>query len=287
MKNNSIYKSLEGKEAILKMYEEFLLSLPFKSEQIMIPTRHGQTFCIACGDKTNSPLILLHGSGSNALIWREEISGYSKNFRVYAVDIIGEPGKSEPNRPSHSGNEYAEWLLDIVTYLKIEKGTLNITGISLGGWMAIKFAVFYPEYVNHLALLCAGGISRIKFSALIQGFVMSFLMPLIGEEGIRKGLRKTNDSKPLHPDAEKFIITIFKNFHPRLSLPLFSDAELKRLTMPVLFLGGSLDSFFNTEKSAKRLRALLNNVKIKIFPDKGHILMNMQSEVIPFLTGKE
>ena len=285
MKNNSIYKSKEGKEAILKMYEEFLSALPFESEQIMIPTRHGLTFCLACGDKNKPPLILLHGSGSNSLIWREEIPDYIKHFRVYAVDIIGEPGKSEPIRPPHSGKEYAEWLFDVVTYLKIEKGTLNITGISLGGWMAIKFAVFYPEYVNHLALLCAGGISGIKFSALVQGFVMSFLIPLVGEEGIRKGLRKTNNSKPLHPDAEKFIITIFKNFHPRLSLPLFSDEELKRLTMPVLFLGGALDSFFNTEKSAKRLRALLNNVKVKIFPDKGHLLMNMQSEVIPFLVG--
>jgi pimeloyl-ACP methyl ester carboxylesterase len=103
---------------------------------------------------------------------------------------------------------------------------------------------------------------------------------------IIKGLRKTNNSKPLHPDAENFIITIFKNFHPRLSLPLFSDEELKRLTMPVMFIGGALDSFFVSEKSAVRSRALLNNVKVKIFPDKGHLLMNMQSEVIPFLVDK-
>ncbi|WP_243145970.1 alpha/beta fold hydrolase [Clostridium chromiireducens] len=57
-------------------------------------------FIIASREKSNPPLILLHGSGMNSVMWLRDIKEYSRTYRVYAIDMLGEPGKSDENRPS-------------------------------------------------------------------------------------------------------------------------------------------------------------------------------------------
>tara|TARA_B100001964_G_C14144114_1_gene558856 strand:- start:63 stop:305 length:243 start_codon:yes stop_codon:yes gene_type:complete len=65
MKGASIYKSPAGEKAIKDHYNSVLANWPVPKDELSVPTRHGRTFIIACGDETAPPLILLHGSGSN------------------------------------------------------------------------------------------------------------------------------------------------------------------------------------------------------------------------------
>lgn len=279
MRDEPIFKSIQAKDKILGIYEQFLAAIPYKNEQLMIPTRHGKTFCICCGDQNNPPLILIHGSGSNSSIWAEEMEKYSEHFRVYALDIIGEPGKSELTRPSMDGDTYAQWLMDIIKYLNMEKGSVNILGMSLGGWMALRFATHYPEYVKRLALLCTAGITNLRLSFALK----SILCSLQGDEGIRKICRMLSHPQPLHPEAEEIIMLISKSFNYRRYIPLFSDDELEKLTMPVLFIGGAVDVMFPSEKSGKRLSKLLSRLTVDIIPNTSHVLINMYPRTIPFL----
>ena len=124
---------------------------------------------IASGEKTAPPLILLHGSGSNAVSWAGDVAQYSLSFRVYAVDIPGEPGKSAEKRFPWDGPAYAEWLEDILDELQINKTTL--LGLSQGGWIAIKFAVCDPERVDKLVLLAPGGIVPTKVSFILAAIL--------------------------------------------------------------------------------------------------------------------
>jgi pimeloyl-ACP methyl ester carboxylesterase len=110
--------------------------------------------------KSNPPLILLHGSGMNSVMWLRDMQEYSHNYRVYAIDILGESGKSDENRPSLNGTYYAKWLKDVFDDLSLKKA--NVVGSSLGAWLAIKFSVSYPEKVSKLVLRCPSGVGKQK-----------------------------------------------------------------------------------------------------------------------------
>ncbi|GGT17127.1 hypothetical protein GCM10014713_07660 [Streptomyces purpureus] len=93
-----IYSSPAGEEQIQRNYEEALAAWPVFAERVHVPTRQGDTFVLASGLPQAPPLVLLHGSGANATMWRDDIPIWSRYFRTYAVDLIGEPGMSAPTR---------------------------------------------------------------------------------------------------------------------------------------------------------------------------------------------
>ncbi len=100
MNTEQIFKSAMGKAAILSYYDSVLDRWPVPYESLHVPTSLGDTHIIACGDKGNPVLVLLHGSSANATMWVGDVSEYSQSFRVYALDIPGEPGKSAAARRS-------------------------------------------------------------------------------------------------------------------------------------------------------------------------------------------
>ncbi len=51
----------------------------------------------------------------SALLWRNQLPVLSEHFRVYALDTVGQPGRSAPNPPSFFENDYMNWLLDIIS----------------------------------------------------------------------------------------------------------------------------------------------------------------------------
>ena len=93
MKTPIIYKTEAGRNAIMAFYDTILERWPVPYESMSIPTRHGRTYVIACGKQTAPPLILLHGSSSNSAMWIGDAAEYCRNYRVYAIDLPGEPAR--------------------------------------------------------------------------------------------------------------------------------------------------------------------------------------------------
>jgi pimeloyl-ACP methyl ester carboxylesterase len=73
----------------------------------------GETFVVVSGPQDATPLLLLHGSGANATMWRDDFASWAQHFRTYAIDIIGEPGLSAPARPPLNSERLALWLDDV------------------------------------------------------------------------------------------------------------------------------------------------------------------------------
>jgi pimeloyl-ACP methyl ester carboxylesterase len=75
------------------------------------------------------------------------------------------------------------------------------------------------------------------------------------------------------------------NFNPVMdSVPLFTDDELKRLTMPVQYFGGDRDALLDTKKSAARLSALLPKPEINVLEDTGHVIVDQFAAAKAFLS---
>ncbi len=280
MEKNSVFKSEEGKRAVLAVYDGVLKSWPVPYESHEVKTRHGETFVIACGDGALPPLFLIHGSGSNAAMWIGDAAEYSKYFRVYAVDIPGEPGKSCDVRPSLRTKAHAEWLYDVFEALGVKEAC--VLGISLGGWVALKFAAAHPERVKKLALLCPAGLGRQKHSLTLS----RLLMRLGGKRAAKKALDKIYDNADIPEEALVYIRLISENFnYYRGAMPRFSKAQLARLTMPVLFVAGENDVMLDTKSAAARVKKHIQNAKVLLLPGEGHVLIHQQPEIMPFLKG--
>jgi pimeloyl-ACP methyl ester carboxylesterase len=77
---------------------------------------------------------------------------------------------------------------------------------------------------------------------------------------------------------------IGENFNYRREIiPLYSDSELKQLTMPVILFVGEKDVIFYSVKTAKRLGNLLPHANINIIPGAGHALINHADKISIFL----
>jgi pimeloyl-ACP methyl ester carboxylesterase len=279
MTTESIYKSPAGEREIMALYEAVLARWPVAHETFTLPTRHGETFVIASGEKSALPLVLLHGSASNATSWVGDVAAFSQHFRVFAVDLPGEPGKSAQNRPAWDGPGFAEWLEDVLDGLKIQKTAL--LGISQGGWTALRFATTRPERVTGLVLLAPGGVLPTRPAFILKAIILS-IFGRWGAEGIN---RIVLGKQSIHPEAVKFMDAILTNFKARRGKEyLFSDDELKRLNMPTLLIGGAEDALIPMESVIPRMQKLVPQLKAVLIPGMGHAVINMAGQVIPFLS---
>jgi pimeloyl-ACP methyl ester carboxylesterase len=276
----SLYKTPAGEHAVMDFYDRMLDQWPVPYTAQTIPTRHGSTFVITCGDPTAPPLILLHGAGTNAAIWREDAGVYSQYYRVVAVDLLGEPGKSAPNRPAWDSPAYAEWLDEVCDTLQITRAAL--VGISQGAWTALKFAVYRPERVEKLVLMTPGGVVPDKRGGIAELIGLS----LLGRWGMRRIVQRMFGCQPVPAGIEPIMLVIMRQFKSRFGvLPVFSDDELRRLTMPVLLLGGTDDMLRDLPQIEARLRALIPHLSAQIIPGAGHALLNTVAPVSDFLRG--
>jgi hypothetical protein len=74
-------------------------------------------FVVTCGQALAPPLVLLHGSGANSMMWAGHVAAWAEHFRIHAIDVIGEPGLSAPSRPPLASDAYAAWLDDVLDLL--------------------------------------------------------------------------------------------------------------------------------------------------------------------------
>lgn len=277
-----IFRSEEGAKAIHDRYREILKLWPAPNRQFTVPTRAGDTFVVTSGREDAPPLLLFHGSASSSFMWVTDAAAMGEHFRVYAVDVIGEPGLSAPSRYKPGTDEHALWLDDVLDALSVTKA--SFIGISLGGWLALDYAIRRTDRVVALALICPAGIGKLK-NFLLKAFPYFFL----GEWG-RKKLRALVMGRaflsrgPVAKPVEEFLGLIFRNFTPRRDrIPPFSDAELSRLKMPVaIFIGGE-DVLIDSYDTRRRAEVLLPRAEIHFDPKIGHFIPTPTAEIVSFL----
>lgn len=268
MRSKTVYKSPEGKTKILSTYNAILNSWNIPKIEKIIRTSYGNTFVIECGDKVNPTLILLHGSAYNSSMWIEPIKELAKQYHVFAIDTLGEPGKSDEVRLSYKSNDHSLWLKELFDVLDIEKAF--VIGYSQGGWIAAKFAATYPNHLKKLVLVAPSGIITPRASFLIRVIFYSFM----GKWGVEKIKRISFGNIEIPKAIDKYITDIMQNFNARTDpMPFLSDEELKRLSMPVNIFIGKDDTIYDAEKMQLRIREALPNAEFHVLTD-GHLILD-------------
>ena len=108
------------------------------------------------GDK-GTTVILLHGIGSCVETWMWNISVLAQYHQVYAVDLAGS-GRSDKPPATYSLTYLAQFVRSFMDALGIERASL--VGSSLGGGVALQFALNFPPQVEKLVLVNSLGLGK-------------------------------------------------------------------------------------------------------------------------------
>jgi len=96
-------------------------------------------------------VLLLHGKNFNGAYWETTINALTKNgFRVIVPDQIGFGKSSKPMGYQFSFQQLAQNTKELLIKLKIDK--LTVLGHSMGGMLATRFTLMYPETVEKMVL---------------------------------------------------------------------------------------------------------------------------------------
>ncbi|WP_457966940.1 alpha/beta fold hydrolase [Arthrobacter sp. D1-29] len=101
-----------------------------------------------------TPFILMHGTGGHLEAFTKNIRALAANYRVIAYDYPGH-GWTTTTQSDLEIDDYIEHLVGLMDALDIESA--HLSGESLGGWVAVKFAARYPDRVKKLVLNTPGG----------------------------------------------------------------------------------------------------------------------------------
>ncbi|MFG1921974.1 alpha/beta fold hydrolase [Cryptosporangium sp. NPDC048952] len=110
------------------------------------------TRILECGD--GPPLVLLHGTGGHLEAYARNLRALASRHRVVAYDFPGH-GWSSTATADLQIDDYVTHLAGLLDTLGIERA--HLSGESLGGWVAIRFAAAHPGRVRRLVLNTPGG----------------------------------------------------------------------------------------------------------------------------------
>jgi pimeloyl-ACP methyl ester carboxylesterase len=149
-----------------------MLDFPFE----YAPNRIARCRYVEFGDDANPPLVLIHGYGAMWQHWNRNIPTFEKDYKVYALDLLGF-GESEKPNAQYGLSLWAKQIEAFLQFKQLSK--IILIGHSMGGASSLWFANENPELVKALVLVDASGI----FPDEVSTFVLYRAVgsPIIGE----------------------------------------------------------------------------------------------------------
>jgi 2-hydroxy-6-oxonona-2,4-dienedioate hydrolase len=115
------------------------------------------------GDRISDRHILfIHGLGSSADRWLDIPDALSKYYHTIAVDLIGFGGSDKPVNVSYTIEKFAEFILEFIDKIGLngDDGKITLVGHSLGGYIAVEFAIRNKELIEKLVLIDSSGFLK-------------------------------------------------------------------------------------------------------------------------------
>ncbi len=120
---------------------------------------------------TGAPIVLLHGIGGFAEEWACVVPTLVGNHRVVVPDLPG-LGRSRAGSSTLDATSVVEWLRSLIDQTCEEPPTL--VGHSLGGGIAARFAIAYPDKIRRVVLEDSASLGRFRPSPGLVLAIMRF-----------------------------------------------------------------------------------------------------------------
>ena len=269
-KPKSIYNSPQVKAQFQEIYDAKLKEWPVPYESHYLATSYGQVHVIVSGPEDAPPMLLLHASGVPAWSWMYNVEELSQRYHTYAIDLIGDAGRSEyeslDNR-MRDGQDEAELYAEIADQLGIARA--HVVGASEGGFIGTQFALYAPERVEKLVLLCPMGYSGATQSVLRIMFAQLFPLEPIQERTFRWAF---SDDPKLGQEFGEWFRLVMTGLKPVKVAPLpLKPEQRQRIQVPVLMVLGKRDNLVGDPAKATALVQDIPDIRVEVL-DTGHLV---------------
>ncbi|WP_307830932.1 alpha/beta hydrolase [Rhodococcus sp. KRD162] len=139
-------------EAFFAAYDRVLAKWPVPIDTIDVESDYGTTRVNVSGHVEGPPVVLLPGGGATSTVWFANVATLARHYRVFAIDPMGEPGRSLVGRkPIRTVDDLMSWLDQVLDTLEVTR--TSAVGHGYGATVALAYALHRPQRIATLVLL--------------------------------------------------------------------------------------------------------------------------------------
>lgn len=274
-------------------------------ERIEVPAGGTMMSAAVWGAPGSTPVILLHGMPTNALIWRRIGPTLSaEGFRAFAPDLLGYGKSGDPTSGKFGVADQARYLYQFVSGLGLKDAI--VLGHDIGGGVGQQLAVSHPELV--IGLILVNSVTERNWPPLIVRASRTQPFAALGSLlesvfGFTRLLARLVRSAARHPARltqqaiEAYAAPIASRGGASRLAHLAADlssndtvgltAKLAALPMPKLIVWGADDPYLKLASGRKLASELPGSTFVEI-PNCGHFVPEeepfaLADAVLPFL----
>lgn len=222
-------------------------------------------------------LVFVHGLSDSLLYWEFLAANLKNDYEVIRFDLRGH-GESELGSDEITVDTYIEDLSNLLCELNVSN--VNLIGFSLGGAIALGFALKYPDKVDSLVVMSSfckadehlENIFNQFKNALNMGFeeFYDLILPMvlcpevIGDNHEELEMLKDLASKTADTKAYIKAIDAFADFN--------IESDLSKIDVSTLVLAGKYDDI-TLLSSQQELKEKIRDSKLIVFDDVKHNLL--------------
>ncbi len=219
------------------------------------------------------PLVLVHGAGGTLYHWPPGLRRLAKHD-VFAIDLPGHGRSAGPGR--EDVGDYADFLLDWIDALQLPPFVL--VGHSMGGGIALIFALRHAQRLRGLALVATGARLRVH-PDILQAI-------RIDKEGVGQQLVEWVHGHRASPAQRRQYLRHFLSvdtdvmYGDWLACDRFDVMQqLADIHLPTLIIAGSQDSM-TPAKYASFMAEAMPDADLTVIEGAGHMIMLEQPQMV-------
>jgi len=224
-------------------------------------------------------ILFIHGLGSSAERWLDIPDAISMYYHTIAVDLIGFGGSDKPKDVNYTIEQFSEFILEFIEKIGLSGDDRKITlvGHSLGGYIAVDFAIRNKGLIEKLVLLDSSGFLKGPTPLLVQ-YLNAAKYP--SYDSVR------NVFEQMVAQPWKVLPIIINIFITRINSPgakypfesayqnsTTTQIDLSRLKsiedIPTLIIWGKSDNLIPIEYS-EPFKQVFKNYRVEMIEDAGH-----------------
>ena len=227
-------------------------------------------------------LVLVNGLAEQAETWFRNLRAWRRHFEVHTPNVLAYDGAALHRRIDAGLPIDVDYLVgQLYTYLDsfVQAPPYFLLGNSMGGKVAVEYAVRYPEQVARLVLLCPSGLGEEEQLPLVDGVRRSDLRAMVDSV--------FHDRRLVDPNVVRYYQERFADRRWRLGLLRtirgtmdHSVRELlPRVAQPTLLIAGEQDRIVDPEHAAA-VAPLLPRGEFVCIPRCGHAPQMEKAKVV-------
>lgn len=221
------------------------------------------------GEGERTPLVFLHGVGSDKSVWRPQLGHFAAERRTLAFDYPGY-GDSDPAAEGTTRDDYAAAILAALDSLGLERA--HLCGLSLGGIVAIAMHADAPERIASLILADSFAVHPNGAAIYARSIAASSDLRVLAEARVDVLL-----AQPADPQVRREVIETMAAISPaayRIGAEAVWLADQRTrvhdIRVPALVLCGTEDKVTPPALS-RELARLIPGARLEMIEGAGHL----------------